>query len=604
MVRKNPDYQKIVSEKWRKELKTFTMLLIFWSLGVLASVEAHSQTRLSDQSNSLSLFSKGQPNLTNPLSFNRELTEIYTILHEPLFNLAGTDTLLESWLVEEYSFSVDQLEWRFKLRSGVRWSDDEVLDTEDIKFTFDFILGSNIFRNPNSVYLREQVKMIIIDDDHSFRIKLRKPNPRFVHDFLTARREGTFYILPQHIWGDKVDTWTSHLLSPGDLSPYVGTGPYTLESSTDVEITFVRNDKWWGAKTGFHELPKPEKIVIRYFDTDKEPIDALKLDELDVGAEVDARSFEEIQIENPYVIGWNRTQPIAWPSQCPRQLDFNTLNPPWNNPALRQAIAHFISQTQIVNEAFDGENYPSPTIFPTFSALQQYTEAIVAAGISMSGVADPSSGNAKMLSAGYMKNGEGIYGKDDEELALTIHVADQPSIDSVVAESVAKTLNNAGIKTMIEIVPADELWAWIMPPGKFEAVYSWLGCASVVDPYASLRRYHPKYAVEIGIRSPGNNNMARWNTEAAQQYGLLIDKMEKTAPGDPKLIHLVNEAYTLIAKEMPFIPLIQEPRIIPFSTSRWEGWPAADQPYAMPKIFWGQFHKIVHNLTSSGSGKE
>lgn len=306
-----------------------------------------------------------------------------------------------------------------------------------------------------------------------------------------------------------------------------------------------------------------------------------------------------IKAEKPNVIAWSEAGPVPSPGQCPRQLDFNTLSPPWNDATLRRAIAHFVDQTRIIDDAFGGQNLPSPTVFPVLPGLQPYLDEIAASGFAMPATADPSQGDAEMVAAGYTKGADGIYEKAGEDLSLTIHVAEFPAVDASAAGVLAQSLTEAGIVTKVEVVPADELWAWTLPPGKFQAVYSWLGCGSVVDPYASLRRYHPKFAVDIGVRSPGYNNMARWNTPAAQQFGQIVDEISTKAPGAPELIDLTRNAYQLLAQEAPFVPLVQEPIIVPFNTSRWKGWPSADDPYAMPQMSWGQFQLIVHNLTAS-----
>lgn len=521
------------------------------------------------------------------------------IANEPLFFLGYESDRLVPWLAESAVSDSDGKIWVITLRDTLEWSDGEVLDTGDAKFTFDLLLNSDRVQSSIAVNLRAQVEGVSVQDERTFTVALRKPNMRFPHELLSARREGTFFILPEHVWQGNISTFAATPLGSGFLKPLLGSGPYVADSITATEVTLVRNDDWWGAKTGFQDLPEPERVVIRYIETHEAAVDALKADELDVGPEVDFATFMSIKAENPNVITWSEAGPVPWPDQCPRQLDFNTLSPPWNDATLRRAIAHFVDQTRIIDDAFGGQNLPSPTVFPVLPGLQPYLDEIAASGFAMPATADPSQGDAEMVAAGYTKGADGIYEKAGEDLSLTIHVAEFPAVDASAAGVLAQSLTEAGIVTKVEVVPADELWAWTLPPGKFQAVYSWLGCGSVVDPYASLRRYHPKFAVDIGVRSPGYNNMARWNTPAAQQFGQIVDEISTKAPGAPDLIDLTRNAYELLAQEAPFVPLVQEPIIVPFNTSRWKGWPTADDPYAMPQMSWGQFQLIVHNLTAS-----
>ncbi|WP_169306305.1 ABC transporter substrate-binding protein [Paracoccus hibiscisoli] len=538
-------------------------------------------------------------NRISPLDLTSGAFTAYAIVGEPLFHLTNSNGRLAPWLVEAFEPNADGRIWRLTLRDGVEWSDGEELNTDDVDFTFGLLLNSDTYRSPNAVNLRSQVASVSVQDERTFTVTLRKPNMRFPHDLLAARREGTFLILPRHVWEGNISTFAATPLGSGFLKPLLGSGPYVADSITATEVVLVRNQDWWGAKTGFRDVPEPERVVIRYIETDQEAIDALKADELDFGPEVDFETFTGIREANPNVIAWSATDPVPWLGQCPRQLDFNTISPPWDDAALRRAVAHFVDQTRIVDDAFGGQNQPSQTLFPALPGLQPYVDVIVASGFAMPETANPAQGDAEMVAAGYAKGVDGIYEKAGEDLSLTIHVADTPAVDASAAGVVAQSLTEAGIATEVEVVPADELWAWILPPGKFEAAYSWLGCGSVVDPYASLRRYHPNAAVDIGVRSPGYNNMARWNTPAAQRFGQIVDEMSKTAPGEPEVIDLTREAYELLAQEAPLVPLVQEPIIVPFNTSRWKGWPTADNPYAMPPLSWGQFQSIVHNLTAS-----
>ncbi len=522
-----------------------------------------------------------------------------SIAHEPLLVLSDNGDRITNWLVESVEPNTDGTIWNLTLREGVEWSDGEALNTDDVKFTFDIVLNSDTFRSSNAVNLRAQVEAVSVQDERTFTVTLRKPNMRFPYELLAARREGTFVVLPEHIWRGNIEKFFATPLGSGFLKPLLGSGPYVAESITATEIVLVRNENWWGAKTGFRDLPEPERVVIRYLETEQEAIGALTAGELDVGPEVNFATFSEIRAENPNAIAWSETDPIAFPGQCPRQLDFNTVTPPWDNAALRRAVAHFVDQSRIVDDAFVGQNLLSPTMFPALPGLQPFVDAIVAKGFSMSATANLARGEAEMSAAGYAKGDDGIYEKVGEDLSLTIQVADAPAVEVAAAGIVAQSLSEAGINAKVEIVPADELWARRLPEGKFQAVYSWLGCGSLMDPFASLRRYHPRYAVEIGLRSPGYNNMARWNTRAAQQFGEIVDEMSKMAPGEDELIDLTTNAYELLAQEVPFVPLVQEPVIVPFNTSRWQGWPTAENPYAMPLIAWGQFHLIIHNLTAA-----
>ena len=69
----------------------------------------------------------------------------------------------------------------------------------------------------------------------------------------------TLLIAPKHIW-EKVDPMTFANFDLEKGLP-LGTGPYRLVRSSETETVLDRRDDWWGAKTGFHALPEPERLI-------------------------------------------------------------------------------------------------------------------------------------------------------------------------------------------------------------------------------------------------------------------------------------------------------------------------------------------------------
>ena len=48
---------------------------------------------------------------------------------------------------------------------------------------------------------------------------------------------------------------------------------------------------------------------------------------------------------------------------------------------------------------------------------------------------------------------------------------------------------------------------------------------------------------------------------------------------------------------MPFIPLVQSTKLLPFNNTYWTGWPTSDDPYINPGFWGGKGGLIIHNLT-------
>ncbi len=122
--------------------------------------------------------------------------------------------------------------------------------------------------------------------------------------------------------------------------------------------------------------------------------------------------------------------------------------------------------------------------------------------------------------------------------------------------------------------------------------FGWLSCGSIAEPYTSMARYAAP-AVPLGKRSPGFNNTGRW---AAKDYADIVIKEIGVRPlGDTSVPDLVAKAYKFLYDEMPFIPLVQSPRIIPFNATYWTMWPAKGSS-AVPMHSWGATHRLIHAL--------
>jgi peptide/nickel transport system substrate-binding protein len=56
------------------------------------------------------------------------------------------------------------------------------------------------------------------------------------------------------------------------------------------------------------------------------------------------------------------------------------------------------------------------------------------------------------------------------------------------------------------------------------------------------------------------------------------------------------KAWGIFLKNLPVIPLVQNRKIIPFSTKYWTGWPTAANPYIQPPTWWQSSQLILERL--------
>lgn len=536
--------------------------------------------------------------IKDPENFNwftpgtKRMHGAHQTMWEPLFILNYSTGALEPWLGESIVSSDAGDRFTLRLREGVEWSDGETFNADDVVFTINMALTNQELSSREASTIRAQVARVEKIDDLTVIFDLKAANPRFAVENFGVRIFGSFLIMPEHVWnGQDPATFA--------FNPPIGTGPYTFASAATNRAIWERNDNWWGAKTGFRDLPEPERVIFLESGGEESRAQLMATNQLDAAQNVSVGTFEAIRAQNPAIIAWHEGYPYAAADPCARQLEINTTVTPWDNPQMRKAVAHIINRTQIVNVAVEGATTPSETMFAQYGSMAPYIDAVKAAGYGLPAKGDPAAGKALIEANGYVLGSDGVYEKDGEDLRVAIHVNSASTEYTRTIDVVVEQLQRAGVDAKAVPVENGVFWGEVLPFGTYEMSYSWLSCGSVNEPWASMGRYTTASVVPVGERSPGFNNTGRWNSEGAQAYTEIVDKIATLPLGDPSLPDLVAEAYRYLDAEMPFIPLVQSAKLLPMNTTYWEGWPTSENDYNHPFFWWNHTHQIIHNLTKA-----
>ena len=520
----------------------------------------------------------------------RRMHGAHQAMWEPLFILNYGTGDLDPWLATDAVSSEGGLVWTISLRDGVTWSDGEVFDADDVVFSVEMALSNEELTAREVATLRGQVASIEKIDDLTVAFTLNQANPRFVVENLGVRIFGSFLVMPEHIWSTVDDPATFTFFPP------IGTGPYTFTSAASNRAIWDRNDDWWGAATGFMDLPEPARVIFLESGGEESRAQLMATNQLDAAQNLSVGTFEAISAMNGNAIAWHSDYPYAVADPCARQMEINTTVAPWDNANMRRAVAHLIDRTQIVNIAAEGATTPSATMFAQFGSMEPFINAVVDAGYGLPTRADVDAGQALLEAEGWSRDGD-YFMKDGETLAVEIHVNSASTEYTRTIDMVVEQLQRAGIDARSVPVENGVFWGQVLPFGAYTMSYSWLSCGSVNEPWTSMSRYTVADVVPVGERSPSFNNTARWDGEGAEAYSAIVDAMASMPLGDAAIPGMVAEAYQYLDAEMPFIPLVQAYKLMPFNTTYWEGWPSADNYYNHPFFHWNSGHQIIHNLT-------
>src|SRR3989339_65650 len=531
------------------------------------------------------------PLMWNPLMITARLDQgLHQAMMEPLFILNYQTNAIEPWLGLEMISNTAMDIWTLKLRPGIEWSDGHPFTVDDIIFTTDLLVrNAPMFRY--SAQLAKYVKRMRKIDSLNMVFELKAPNPRFRLDHWIIRMWGSCSVVPKHIFKDK-DPLTFSFYDPQKGWP-VFTGPYVLKNATQTEFNFIRNNNWWGAKTGFKPLPRPEYLKFVWYGPEETRTAAMAASNLDAIMDISLGAFLALKRRNPNIIAWYDHSPYATLDPCPRSLEFNCAVEPWNDKDMRWAVNWAIDRAIVISIAYEGTSVPSTCMFPLYPPLMHYMEMSKKFAANNDAPLDaynPGMTRSIFESKGYHLNKNGYYEKDGKELGFTITTMESEIEHQRTAQIIVEQLQAAGIDATTR-VEATGTWMDNYYYGNFEARIGWESCAAANEPWATMDMFNERWVVPLGKR--GNLNCYRWSNV---EYSRLVDSIGVLPLGDPRIDSLYAQAMKIWYHELPVVPIAQAKKLIPFCTTYWKGWPTADNPYIQPFTWWQSTQVILHKL--------
>lgn len=526
------------------------------------------------------------PDQWNPyVPGNRRDHGYHQAMIEPYFMLNYQTGKIEPWLGESMTANATMDEWTLKLRKGITWSDGEPMTADDVVFTTELMMKNDTFGDRGFVGWLKGVKKT---DDLTTVFTLNKPNPRFQLDYFSVKIWGSVFALPKHIWEGQ-DPLTFKNYDPAKGWP-VFTGPYKLASISETEFTYVRDDNWWGAKTGWKPLPIPKKLVWTWAGPEETRAALMADGKLDSLMDVTLGAFQAIKAKNPKVIAWYDKLPYATLDPCSRTFEFNTTLPPWDDPEMRWAINMLIDRERIVKIAYEGTTIASKSPFPAYPPLNRFVDMMAGdPNFDKLWKVDVAGAQKIFESKGWVKKGN-YYEKDGKQLAMAIETHEAFIEKQRIADQLVEMFQAAGINATHRKI-AGATWGDNLNFGKFEVRMGWQNCGSINEPWATLDTMNARWLKPVGERA--SNNGWRWNNK---EFSALVDQIGTLPLGDPKIDELTKKALSIYYKELPTIPVTQAKKLIPFDTTYWTNWPTATNNYMASWTWWQTTHNIIHNL--------
>src|ERR1700726_1837918 len=289
-------------------------------------------------------------------SIHEEATYSVNIPFMPVFNnLAiykqdvaqnSMDTIVPD-LAESWSWSGDGKTLDFKLRQGVKWHDGVPFTSNDVKCTFDMLMGKSqqkFRQNPRKSWY-DQVEEGTTNGDYEAPFNLKRPQ----RARLASPASGYTPVYPCHV-------------SPGDMrTKPVGTGPFKfVEFKANESIKLTRNTDYW--KKGLPHLDGIEFTIIPNRSTAILGFVSGKFD-MTFPTEVSIPLLKDVKAQAPNAVC------VAEPNNVSTNIIINSPSPPFDNLDIRRALALALDRKAFISIMFEGQADVGGTMEPAPAGL-------------------------------------------------------------------------------------------------------------------------------------------------------------------------------------------------------------------------------------------
>lgn len=103
-------------------------------------------------------------------------TQVQRLLYDSLTRYKETDTTSGAGLSESWTTSEGGLEWTYRIRSGVKFSDGQPLTARDIAFTYDLLMRDPAARKANG-HTVVDFESVSAPDDTTFVVRTKVSTP-------------------------------------------------------------------------------------------------------------------------------------------------------------------------------------------------------------------------------------------------------------------------------------------------------------------------------------------------------------------------------------------------------------------------------------------
>ncbi len=267
--------------------------------------------------------------------------------------------------------ATDDTVWNFKLREGTTFHSGQEFTAEDVKATLDRVNDPAVAAQ--AAFLYEMIEEVEIVGDYEVNIHTEysfTPLPAHLShnaggimskdlidkDYQAALDEAGSDVTLEEYYELREAGGDEFEAVADEISEHIGTvtgtepdGTNHLELAERLPGESVSLNKFDNFQNGEREF---DNVVFRVIPETQARLAELETGGIDIADEVDTASAERIN-------SGEETELIEAASVRTNYLGFNTEKEPFNDPLVRQAIAHAVDREEIINGVYDGYGLPA-----------------------------------------------------------------------------------------------------------------------------------------------------------------------------------------------------------------------------------------------------